>query len=1071
MLSVGENKLVRSLIRDAVGGLFEARIVGHFKERVHDRLEGENTNFHKEKLEIKQKVYEGITFLSKVSFPGQDNIGVLMLKGPNKYVYHNDVGGKIEHSEGNYVWVVVRANDLETIVFGDANYVPRNTQIRLTIDKLRDYIINYKDSDYNLTDKDLRKLQVGVSTNVERPKENIVIINGVKWIVDEVNEKIYKKNNPEVTYDVYEFADKLDEKTQDEILSYLDVVLKEEVEVDIRENAGSVFDGNNFYSWLDYDAIPFLYYGDKLYMGNLDLKTHLSIQKLIKEKDPEFSKKSTSTPGGNRRNIFPYEGRIWTESKIIAFWDLPDSNNALDDVIADLNNASKGNFRITDKWMINNKDDVLESISDYKKGFSVGDNIDIDSGEERDFHMASPLDKTGSGVKPGFGSEHSGYGEKRAMDWALGVAEGKSFISESYKKRMRKLSGVICENADDVWEGRTNLSWEDHEAVPFYYYSNKIYIGNHEELKTHYQLFSAMAVEIEKENPKLGEKLSNMSLKEKRDLRRYSGRIWTKSRVISFWDYPESGDIFKKVINDLNAVSKGDFRIDDTWRIYTKDDNLENISDYIGGEMSSQDKEKMEKGIAAHMASPLDKTGSVVSPGFGSKNPNYAEKRAMDWALGVAEGKSFISESYRARLMELGGVVGESAENVWDGKTFLRWPDYDAIPFYYYNNKMYIGDSGNLNTHRKVFDDMTIKIGKTNPKLGEKLLDMDWQDKSALRKYMGRMWTEAKVMSFWEYPENGDVLKKIINDLNAASNGRFFIDDEWRIEVDGDKLENISDYIGKEMSAQEKDAMEKAPETHMVSPMDKTDYEVRPGFGSKNPSYAEKRAMDWALGVAEGKSFVSESYRARLMELGKVNEVFLSGVNDGGDPDFIRVDGVKYDYKSAYAYPFYYYKDEFYLGGPGTMHLDISDEIYKDLLASRNSSTEDAPNKVGDIDYAAKLNGRLWTNIKVIAFWDFPENEYYFKRLVNDLNNFANGLFTIDNTWRVLDKGNHLVPISEYVGSELSPGEKADMEKRREMHVASPMDKGSEVAKKGFGSEHSGYGEKRAMDWALGRAQ
>jgi len=215
---------IKKIIKEIVSNFLEANDKGHFKQRIFDRLQSDFTNFTKEKKELQDVVRNGIEFLKKVRFPGQDNVGVLLLKGPSVYVYHNVIDGKVEHSEGRFVWVVIRANDLETIVFGDMNYVPKNTQIHLTIDRIKDYIINEKKSDFNLTEKDLVRLQTKIRSSVaavEKPKENIVIINGTKWIVDEKNERIYKKNNPDVSYDVYGFMEKVDEKLQDEILSYL----------------------------------------------------------------------------------------------------------------------------------------------------------------------------------------------------------------------------------------------------------------------------------------------------------------------------------------------------------------------------------------------------------------------------------------------------------------------------------------------------------------------------------------------------------------------------------------------------------------------------------------------------------------------------------------------------------------------------------------------------------------------------------------------------------------------------------------------------------------------------------
>lgn len=204
--------------------LEEAMETNHFRERMFDRLNSEYTTFRLEKPELKNRVKEAIDFVKQVNFPGQDNIGILLMKSPNKYIYHREVMGKTEHSEGSFVWAVVRANDMETIVFGDSAYKPRNTQIHLTIDRLKNYILQDKDGDFNLTEKDLRKLvspapkPVGSSVASE-PGLPIININGTRYVVDVKGGIVYKKNSPNATMDLYKFIDTVDPETQEMILS------------------------------------------------------------------------------------------------------------------------------------------------------------------------------------------------------------------------------------------------------------------------------------------------------------------------------------------------------------------------------------------------------------------------------------------------------------------------------------------------------------------------------------------------------------------------------------------------------------------------------------------------------------------------------------------------------------------------------------------------------------------------------------------------------------------------------------------------------------------------------------
>ena len=212
---------LRKIIRDFI---FEALDKQHFRDRVHDRLESEHTTFKGEKEDVKKKIMNDIAFLKKVNFPGQDNIGILLFKGANNYVYQQEVGGKLERSAGNFVWVVIRANDLETIVFGDYQYVPRNTQIQLNIDKLKKYIEQRKNMDFNLTEKDLRVIQTWNPDFKPQQKVNddvILNIGGVKYAVDKERKELYKKNNPKERVDIASVFESLPEADQERVFDYL----------------------------------------------------------------------------------------------------------------------------------------------------------------------------------------------------------------------------------------------------------------------------------------------------------------------------------------------------------------------------------------------------------------------------------------------------------------------------------------------------------------------------------------------------------------------------------------------------------------------------------------------------------------------------------------------------------------------------------------------------------------------------------------------------------------------------------------------------------------------------------
>lgn len=226
-------KSLRKIIRESIEKLYtEMFAKPHFLHRVYDRLKSDSTTFKDEKKHVQDILFKNIDFLKDVDIETQDNIAFLLLKGPNRYIYHNDLGagGKIEHAEGSFIWAVTRGNELETIIFKDAGAVPQNTQTHLTVDRLRDYIFNEKGGNMKITDKDIARLKAPKKPSPsEAPKKEEIIINmlGTKWVLDPQKEVVFKRNKPSEVVGVWDLLEdkiegySIDDQTRDLILSYL----------------------------------------------------------------------------------------------------------------------------------------------------------------------------------------------------------------------------------------------------------------------------------------------------------------------------------------------------------------------------------------------------------------------------------------------------------------------------------------------------------------------------------------------------------------------------------------------------------------------------------------------------------------------------------------------------------------------------------------------------------------------------------------------------------------------------------------------------------------------------------
>ncbi len=221
-------RLIRKLISKIISeAITESVLTKHAKQRIYDRINSEYSTFSHEDENIKEIVKNNINFLEKVDFPGQDNIGVMLFKGPHEYIYRKQTDRKTEQSKGNYIWVIIRGNDIETIVFGGIDYKPKNTQLVLTFKKLKNYIENTKNRNFNLTNNDISQLKSPRKIQQKKQKQHIddnhpiIIINGVKYVIDIDKSLIYKKNDQNKKYNLFDFIELLDAKTQDLIYQLL----------------------------------------------------------------------------------------------------------------------------------------------------------------------------------------------------------------------------------------------------------------------------------------------------------------------------------------------------------------------------------------------------------------------------------------------------------------------------------------------------------------------------------------------------------------------------------------------------------------------------------------------------------------------------------------------------------------------------------------------------------------------------------------------------------------------------------------------------------------------------------
>ena len=184
---------------------------------------------------------------------------------------------------------------------------------------------------------------------------------------------------------------------------------------------------------------------------------------------------------------------------------------------------------------------------------------------------------------------------------------------------MIKLKKLLLESPDVIDSDTISVSFFDKEARAFGMHNNKMYIGAGGE--PHYKISDNYKKNIPRTRSKF----------------KYPGRIWKKSKVISFWTYPprnEMGEVIKLLEKEMKikiwnnswlleiVIGKGGKYIDPKlvggeegypqWYNNENTTALIPITDYIGS------KEQLNKG-KSHVKSPVLKQKKSVPAGVGSK--------------------------------------------------------------------------------------------------------------------------------------------------------------------------------------------------------------------------------------------------------------------------------------------------------------------------------------------------------------------------------------------------------------------------------------------------------------------
>lgn len=200
----------------------------------------------------------------------------------------------------------------------------------------------------------------------------------------------------------------------------------------------------------------------------------------------------------------------------------------------------------------------------------------------------------------------------------------------------------ISESPDSIYTNKEKLYYRNKNTYPFIYdYDNKLHLGD--ESGGHAGMYGGYD-------------------------RKYEGRIWTKSKVISFWDYPKKSEI-EKIIKLLEKEFKNKHKKrikiwdDPEYMIETDNEELVSLRDYVGKPISNWDRTQ-------HMVSPKNKKNREVPSGVGSKR--YLAKKPLVYRQKIRQ-ENINELSNNTTTKPLGTPRGKhsymkNGEDSWEAK-------------------------------------------------------------------------------------------------------------------------------------------------------------------------------------------------------------------------------------------------------------------------------------------------------------------------------------------------------------------------------------------------------------------
>lgn len=807
-------------------------------------------------------------------------------------------------------------------------------------------------------------------------------------------------------------------------------------------------------------ARPFIISKDEkdCIIGNKPNMLHFDLINKLDKNDPKRSKNFDYGTGN---------GRLWIKYKAMSFWNKQPTIEQLKKWLPLIEKAWKEEYNTTLKfdnsWIIevynNPKSNNLygdppshpEKLMDYIRGGKSSS-----QGGERIDHLINPIIKNPSKIQ-----KYSLEDKKKLYNYFK--AKGRLTPDEErLYKMLRKEAfenvdfALLLTEADRIYafynDKKYDLNFKDDDAVPFIIDKHyKLYMGQNDGM---FRDYTHGDIHVSYNNPDLYK------------TKKWEGRLWTKRKVISFWNPQPKDQDLKKVISILEKELKT--KMND-WLIEYFSLNfgqeLRPLKDALNGGIVNS-KNRFE-----HLIEPIKKNPSKIqsySLEDKKKLYNYFKSKGRLSPEEERMYKILRKEAYENPDFSM--LLTETPDNVkYDGKTYDNWSK-DALAFGKIGSKWYIGLPGRAHQNMYVSKYENTHFYKDLERFGP---SFDRPNYSIL----GRVWLKSKVMSFWNPQPKPNELQSVLSNIEKEFKRRISKDEGYKKELssvgtptslnfnDGWAIEQfegrkskfipIDEYMGKKKAVDMSNELNNIQ--HMANPMEKIK-------AIKKLSDVQKASL-YNYYKAKGNLTPDEKRMYQVLRMESyTNPDFAMLLTE--NPNYVvRKKEFNLDFNEDDAYAFGIYKGKAYIGKPSNIHQNIGDNYDNDSNNPWVKTFGTSYNRKKSVRSHREnyyFLGRFWKKSKIISFWNPQPKPNELARIISLVNkeapNAIGASLNINNSWKIEiyenyhdvikqewgDDDSHLVTVEEYIKGKTSIKHMTDKENNIQ-HMIAPMLKSKNV--------------------------